>query len=63
MAKPIQKGAEMKELKREMLFASALMDETNEGTRISIRDPDTMLTMIALLLACLALTVLAAAVI
>jgi hypothetical protein len=63
MAKPIQKGAEMKELKREMLFVSAPMNETNEGTRISIRDPDTMLTMIALLLACLALAVLAAAVI
>jgi len=53
----------MKELKREMLFVSAPMNETNEGTRISIRDPDTMLTMIALLLACLALAVLAAAVI
>jgi hypothetical protein len=63
MAKPIQKGAEMKELKREMLFVSAPMNETNKGTRISIRDPDTMLTMIALLLACLALAVLAAAVI
>jgi len=53
----------MKELKREMLFVSAPMNETNKGTRISIRDPDTMLTMIALLLACLALAVLAAAVI
>jgi hypothetical protein len=63
MAKPIQKGAEMQELKREMLFTSPPKNETNEGTSMFIRDPDAMLTMIVLLLACLALAVLAHAVI
>ena len=53
----------MQELKREMPFTSAPNDEPNEGTSISIRDPETRLTMIALLLACLALAFLAAAVI
>jgi hypothetical protein len=53
----------MQELKREMPFTSAPNDEPNEKTSISIIDPETMLTMIALLLACLALAVLAAAVI
>jgi hypothetical protein len=63
MDKPMQRGAEMQEPKREMLFTSPQTDETNEGARISIRDPDTMPTMIVLLLACLALAVLAHAVI
>jgi len=63
MAKPIQSGAEMQELKREMPFTSLPKDETNDRTNMSIKDPDAMLTMIVLLLACLALAVLAHAVI
>jgi hypothetical protein len=63
MAKPIQKGPEMQEPNREMPFTSPLKNETNEQTSISIEDPDTMLTMTVLLLACLALAVLAHAVI
>lgn len=63
MAKPIQAGAEMQEPKREMPFRSSSKDETNERTSTSIKDPDAMLTMTVLLLACLALAVLAHAVI
>jgi hypothetical protein len=63
MAKPIQKESEMQELKGELPFTSAPKDETNERTSTSIEDPDTMLTMTVLLLACLALAVLAHAVI
>jgi hypothetical protein len=63
MPKPIQRGAEMQELKRENSFTVPAKDETNEVTTMSIKNPDTMLTMIVLLLACLALAVLAHAVI
>jgi hypothetical protein len=63
MPKPIQRGAEMQELKRENSFTVPAKDETNEGTTMSIKDPEAMLTMIVLLLACLALAVLAHAVI
>jgi hypothetical protein len=63
MTKPIQRGPEMQELRREIPFRSAPKDETNERTSTSIEDPDTMLTMTVLLLACLALAVLAHAVI
>ena len=59
MNNPIQNEAEMQELRREIPFRSAPKDETNEGTSISIKDPDTMLSMIVLLLACLGLAVLA----
>ena len=59
MNNPIQKGAEMQELKREIPFRSAPKDKTNEETSISIKDPDTTLSMIVLLLACLGLAVLA----
>jgi hypothetical protein len=55
MAKPIQRGSEMQELKREMPFTFT----RNEETSMSIKDPDTMFTMIVLLLACLGLAVLA----
>lgn len=55
----IQNEAETQELRREIPFRSAPEDETNEGTNTSIKDPDTMLTMIVLLLACLGLAVLA----
>ena len=37
--------------------------ETDEETSISIKDPDTMLTMVVLLLACLGLALLAHAVV
>jgi hypothetical protein len=59
MNNPIQRGPEMQELKREIPFPSALEDETNEGTSMSTNDPDTMLSMTVLLIACLALAVLA----
>jgi hypothetical protein len=59
MNNPIQNEAETQELKREIPFRSALEDETNEGTSMSIKDPDTMLSMTVLLLACLVLAVLA----
>jgi hypothetical protein len=59
MNDPIQNEADTQELRREISFRSALEDETNERTSISIKDPDTMLTMIVLLLACLGLAVLA----
>ena len=54
-----QREAEIQELGREVPFRSAPEDETNEQTSISIKDPDTMLTMFVLLLACLGLAVLA----
>ena len=59
MNNPSQRGPEMQELKREIPFPSAPEDETNEGTSISIKDPDTMLSMTVLLIACLGLAVLA----
>jgi hypothetical protein len=54
-----QRGSEIQELKREKPFSSAPKDETTDGTSISIKDPDTMLSMTVLLIACLALAVLA----
>jgi hypothetical protein len=63
MAKPIQRGVEMQKLNPEIPFTSAPKDEANEGASGSIDDPDAMLTMIVLLFACLALAVLAHAVI
>jgi len=59
MNNPIQAHAEMKELKYENSFEFTENVETNEETSISIKDPDTTLTMIVLLLACLGLAVLA----
>ena len=59
MNDPIQRGPEMQELKREIPFPSAPKDETTDGTSMSIKDPDTMLSMTVLLIACLALAVLA----
>lgn len=54
-----QRGSEIQELKREKPFSFAPKDETTDGTSISIKDPDTMLSMTVLLIACLALAVLA----
>jgi hypothetical protein len=59
MNNPIQNEAEMQELKQENSFTALAKAETNEGTSMSIKDPDTMLSMTVLLLACLALAVLA----
>jgi hypothetical protein len=59
MAKSIQIQGEMPVPHRETFFPSASNDETNEGPSISARDPDTILILIVLLLACLALALLA----
>lgn len=56
---PIQKGADTQELRREIPFRSALEDETNEETSTSINDPDRMLSIIVLVLACIGLALLA----
>jgi hypothetical protein len=58
MNNPIQNEAETQELRREIPFSSALEDETNEGST-SINDPDRMLSIIVLVLACLGLALLA----
>jgi hypothetical protein len=63
MHNPIQRNAEIKELKYEKLFGSTDGTEMNQETIMSIKDPDTMIGMTMLLLACLALAVLAHAVI
>jgi len=39
----------MQKLNPEIPFTSARKDEANEGARISVRDPDTILTTIVLL--------------
>ena len=59
MKNPIERGPEASELRRDILCESAPRDETDDGATISVKDPDTMLTMIVLLLACLGLAVLA----
>jgi hypothetical protein len=59
MNNAIQRGPEKQELRREIPFRSAPEDETNDRTSISIKDSDTILTMIVLLLACLGLAALA----
>lgn len=59
MNNPIQDEAEIKELKNEKSFGSTQSAETSDETSISIKDPDTMLSMTVLLIACLALAVLA----
>jgi hypothetical protein len=55
----IQDEAEMEELKYEHSSGSTESSETNGETSMSIKDPDTTLSMIVLLLACLALAALA----
>ena len=59
MTNPIQKEAEMQELKHKKSFTASPKAETNGGTSMSITDRDTMLGMTVLLLACLSLAVLA----
>jgi hypothetical protein len=63
MNNPIQRAPEMQELKGAIPFRSSPKSETNDGTDISLKDPDTVLSMTMLLLACLGLAVLAHAVI
>ena len=55
----IQNEAETQELRRGMPFRSALDDEADEGLSTSIKDPDRMLSIIVLVLACLGLALLA----
>jgi len=59
MNNSIQNEAETQELRREIPFRSAPEDDTNEGTSTSIKDPDGMLSIIVLVLACLGLALLA----
>ena len=59
MNDPIQNEAETLELRRGIPFRSATEDETDEGTSTSIKDPDRMLSIIVLILACLGLALLA----
>ena len=59
MNNPIQNEVETQELRREIPFRYAPEDETNEGTSTSINDPDRMLSIIVLVLACLGLALLA----
>ena len=59
MKNSVQNKAEMQELRREIPFRSALEDETNEETSTFTNDPDRMLSIIVLVLACLGLAVLA----
>ena len=55
----IQNEAEMKELKRAKSFGSTKGAEIKDRTSMSMKDPDTMLSMTVLLFACLALAALA----
>jgi hypothetical protein len=54
-----QNEAETEEPKYETSFGSNEVAGTSDGTSRFIKDPDTTLTMIVLLLACLGLAVLA----
>ena len=59
MNNPSQREPEIQELKHEKCFLAVSKAETNEETRMPIKDPDTMLSMIVLLIACLGLAALA----
>ena len=59
MTNSIQNEAETQELRREIPFRSAPEDDTNEGISTSIKDADTTLSIIVLVLACLGLALLA----
>jgi hypothetical protein len=59
MDNPIRNEPEIKEQKHEESFRSAEGAETQERTDMSMKDPDTMVSMVVLLFACLALAVLA----
>lgn len=55
----IQNEAETQALRREISFRPATNDEINEGASMYIKDPDRMLSVIVLVLACLGLALLA----
>ena len=59
MDKPIQNEAEMEEPKYEKFCGSTKGAKMNEDASVPLKDPDAMLSMIVLLLACLALAALA----
>jgi hypothetical protein len=59
MKNPNQNEAETDGMKYEKSFGSTEDAEINEGTSMAIRDADTVLSMIVLLVACLGLAVLA----
>lgn len=59
MNTPTQNEAEMQKLEREKSFTVPPKAETNEERSVFIKDPDTMLSVTVLLVACLALAVLA----
>lgn len=59
MKNSVQNKAEMQELRREIPFRSVPEDETNEEASTFTNDPDRMLSIIVLVLACLGLAVLA----
>ena len=59
MDNTLQSQAEMNELNYEKSLGSTEDVETKEGTSMPMKDQDTMLSMIVLLLACLALAAMA----
>ena len=59
MNTPIQNEIEIQRLKCEKSSGPIERTEANEETSISMKDPDRMLSMIVLLLACVALAILA----
>lgn len=59
MNNPMQNEAETQDSRRDIPFRSATKNKTNAQTSISIKDPDAMLSMTVLLLACLGLALLA----
>ena len=59
MNNPIPDETHTQELRRQLPFRDAPKDETIEGISPSIKDPDTMLSIIVLVLTCLGLALLA----
>ena len=59
MNDPIRNEPEAPELRREILFRSEREAETNDGTNMPINDPDSILSIVVLVLACLGLAILA----
>lgn len=55
----IEQEAQIKELNYDKSLVSIKSAETNEGLSMPIKDPDAMISVSVLLLACLALAVLA----
>jgi len=59
MNNSIQNETETQELRREIPFRSAPEAETNEETNTLINDPDRILSIVVLVIACLGLAILA----